>query len=233
MTEPALYQWPSTAKFGRVVPKNRFYEHGKVTTAVRDKFVAEVQRITWAYKLADTTINLQGDPTVPEIQVFVIDAKADDVCDAVLAAIDKAVQFPILFEIVRGSGEEAKTRMVAAHKQVGGTALRLSSYFSTRWLPADTPREPLPHALDLPGLYGVLLAPLIPVKQIPGEPLAETAARIDHVRKVEREIAALERKLRNEPQLNRKIEIRRQLRDRTNALAELTDPRRDISKTRS
>ena len=63
MTGRLLYQWPSTARFGRVVPKNKFYKHGNVTAAVREKFVAEVQRITWAYKLADTTINLQGDPS--------------------------------------------------------------------------------------------------------------------------------------------------------------------------
>lgn len=233
MTGSALYQWPSTAWFGRVVPKTKFYEHGKVTAAVRERFVAEVQRITWAYKLADTTINLQGDPTVPEIQVFVLDVKVDDVGDAVLATIDKAVQFPIIFEIIRDGGEEPKTRMVAAHKQVGGTLPRLSSYFSTRWLPADTPRAPLPHALDLPGLYAALLAPLMPVETIPGEPVAETAARVDHVRKIEREIAALERKLRNEPQLNRKIEIRRQLRNRSKTLSKLSDPRRDISKSRS
>lgn len=38
------------------------------------------------------------------------------------------------------------------------------------------------------------------------------------------EIAALEKKLRNEPQLNRKIELRRQLRECAAALTQLTDP---------
>ena len=226
MNGSTLYQWPSTARFGRVVPKTKFYEHGIVTATLRERFVTEVQRITWAYKLADATVNLRGDASVPEIQVFVLAAKAKDVVDNVLEAIDKAVQFPIIFEIVSSDGEEPKTRMVAAHKQVGGTALRLSSYFSTEWLPVDAQRAPLPGALDLPGLYAALLAPLLPVARIPGEPLAETAARIDRVQKVEREVAALERKLRNEPQLNRKIEIRRQIRDRTATLTELTAPRR-------
>ena len=48
--------------------------------------------------------------------------------------------------------------------------------------------------------------------------------RLDRTRKLQREIAALEKKVRNEPQLNRKIEIRRQLIERTAALTELTDP---------
>lgn len=233
MNGSALYQWPSLARFGRVVPKNKFYDHGKITANVRGKFVAEVQRITWAYKLADATIHLRSDPAVPEIQVFSIDAKADDVSDAVLIAIDRAVQFPVIFEIVSGHGGEPRTRMVAAHKQIGGAAPRLSSYFSTDWLPVDTPRVPLPTALDLPGLYGALLAPLMPVARIPGEPIADTAARVDELRKVEREVAALERRLRNELQFNRKVEIRRQLRDRTVALIGLTDPTRLTNESRS
>ena len=44
-----------------------------------------------------------------------------------------------------------------------------------------------------------------------GEEMSQVAARLATVRKLEREIAALERKLRTEPQLNRKIELRRTL----------------------
>ena len=60
-----LYRWPEAAKFGRRVPKEKFYEHGTVTTAVREKFITEVQRITWAYKLAESTINLPASPAAP------------------------------------------------------------------------------------------------------------------------------------------------------------------------
>ena len=49
---------------------------------------------------------------------------------------------------------------------------------------------------------------------------------MDQARKLEREIATLERRLRNEPQFNRKVELRRELRDRTATLAALTDPAR-------
>ena len=63
-----------------------------------------MRRITWAYKLAESTINLPGSGEVPEIQVFEIEAKDDDVAEGVLAAIDKAVRTPIIFEISRGEG---------------------------------------------------------------------------------------------------------------------------------
>ena len=137
-----LYNWPTAAKFGSRVPKEKFYEHGIVSTAVREKFVSEVQRITWAYKLAESTINLSGSTAVPEIQVFHIDTKTGDVADQVLSAIDKAIQYPIIFEITRATAGEAQIRMAAAHKQLGSGAPKISAYYSTCLLyTSPSPRD--------------------------------------------------------------------------------------------
>ncbi|MCP4306932.1 MAG: DUF4391 domain-containing protein [bacterium] len=224
MSEPVLYRWPPAARFGRVVPKTKFYEHGTVSARVRQKFVAEVQRITWAYKLADETIHLRGHEAVPEIQVFVVDAKGDDVSDDVLAAIDRAVPLPIVFEINRDQGGQSQTRMVACHKQLGGPKSKRSGYFSNHWLPAETKRSPLPSALDLASLYSGLLTPILPISVRAGERLSEATERVGQARKMEREIATLERRLRAEPQLNRKVELRRELEGRVAALTALAEP---------
>lgn len=206
-----LYRWPTAAKFGKHVPKEKFYEHGTITAAIREKFVSEVQRINWAYKLAETTINLTGNAEVPEIQIFHIEAKGNDVPEAVLTAIDKAIPFPVIFEIHRGGGEANSVRMVAAHKQLAGGVPKISSYYTTDWLPHNVARLALPAAISLPTLYTALLAPLLPVSARSGQNTSEIAERLKAVQKLEREISALERKLRNEPQLNRKIELRRAL----------------------
>ena len=217
-----LYRWPASAAFGRMVPKAKFYEHGNVRTALREKFVGDIQRITWAYKLADSTVRLKSTAGVPEIQVFMVESKEEDVSEDVLTAIDKSVHFPILFEVVRGSGD--RVRLVAAHKTLGGRTPKLGPYFSTEWLPVDEPRAPLPTVLDLPSLYEALLASLLPAAPRRGESVSHATDRLDQVRKLEREVTALEKKLRTEPQLNRKVELRRQIKERAAALAELTDP---------
>lgn len=218
-----LYRWPAGAKFGRVVPKKKFYERGQVTIVVKEKFVDQVQRITWAYKLAESTINLPGTKAVPELQVFQIDAKGNDVSDGVLAAIDKAVKTPIIFEITRGTAAGSQqTRMVAAHKTLGAGAARVGAYFTTSWQKAETECMPLPTAINLPTLYAALLEPMLPVAPRPGEELSEVTARLQAVRQVERDIAAFERKIRNEPQLNRKIELRRALKTKQGSLVDLT-----------
>lgn len=212
-----LYRWPESARFGRPIPKNKLYEQGTVPSAVRDKFVAEVERITWAYKLAEDTINLPSNASVPEIQVIVIDAKGEDVNSSVLTAIDKAIKQPTIFEIAAANG----TRMVATPKQVGPGVPKLGAYYSTGWMSGDANRTPLPPAINLPSLYAALLEPLTPVSVRPGEGVSNVAARLEAVRRLEREVATLERKLRTEPQLNRKVALRRELKDRQAALASL------------
>lgn len=211
-----LYRWPESARFGRPVAKNKLYEQGTVSSAVRERFVSEVEKITWAYKLAEDTINLPASASVPEIQVILIEAKSEDVNSSVLTAIDKAIKQPIIFEITGTHG----TRMAATPKLVGPGASKLGAYYSTGWMD-DTARTRLPTVINLPSLYAALLEPLTPVSARPGEDVSDVAARLDAVRRLEREVASLERKLRTEPQLNRKVALRRELKDRQAALASL------------
>lgn len=219
-TTPVLFRWPANAAFGRTVPKTKFYEHGNARTALREKFVDDVQRVTWAYKLADDTIRLRGTTAVPEIQVFTVETKGADVSDDVLTAIDRTVHFPIIFEVASGD----RVRTVAAQKSLNGKTPTISAYFTTGWQAVNAPRRPLPTALDLPGLYEALLTALLPVETRVGESVSEATDRLDCTRKLQREITAMEKKLRTEPQLNRKIELRRQIKERTAVLTELTDP---------
>ena len=105
-----LYRWPEAARFGKIIPKSKFYERAVVTPTVRARFVAEVEGITWAYKLAESTINLPSSSEVPEIQVLVIKAKGSNVDDSVLSTIDRAIKQPVIFEIATARGGEREQR---------------------------------------------------------------------------------------------------------------------------
>jgi len=207
-----LYQWPAGAHFGARVPKERFYERTASTAALREKFVAEVNRISWAYKLSAETINLPGSSEVPEIEVIQLDAKANDISLQVLASIDKAIPNPVIFEIHRDDAHGGVVRMTAAHKPARSPAPKPNAYFSTAWMRSDTPRTPLPTAITMTALYSELIGLLTPLAPRLGESLAVVGERLSVMRRLEREISALEQKLRSEPQLNRKVELRRELR---------------------
>lgn len=158
--KPALIAYPKQAAFGRVLPKNKIYEHSGANTRLKELFVEQVEQIVWQYKLAPETINLPARPGVPEIQIFSIQLKFTELHEDVLRCIDGAVQFPILFELHQGQGDQAKTQVVAAYKrpsEADASRWVLSNYFTSDWMPAATARTAMPLALDMAHLYSVLL----------------------------------------------------------------------------
>lgn len=213
-----LFGWPANAAVGTRIPKERFYGQGSISGGAKEKFVAEVARITWTHKLSVDTVNVPGVDDLVEIDVFRIDTKEGELSDKVLTAIDKAVPRPLIFEVTRpaaklGSGNGV-IRMVAAHKQLGSGSPKLSNYYSTDWMPDDQKRVDLPAAINLQVLYAALLEPLTPVEMQAGESMSDLAERLETIRRLDREIATLERKLRTEVQLNRKVELRRRLKSK-------------------
>lgn len=218
-----LIRWPETAKVDRAIPKERLYAEASAGAALKQRFVDEVQRVRWAYKLGEESLRLAPGESVTEIQVFVVDLKGSRLDNSVLASIDKAIPSQIIFELRREDGLWTEQAMAAAHKRAAGKT-KSTDYFHTGWAGCDQPRIPLPAALDMDGLYGQLLGRLLPHPMRPVEDLSEALDRMGRIRGLSREIAALEKGIRTEPQLNRKIELRRQIKERTAVLTVLTDP---------
>ncbi len=206
-----LFAYPEQAAFERVLPKSKIYEHAKPSRAVRDRFVAEVEQIVWQYKLAPETINLPARPGVPEIQVFGITQKTEVLSEAVLRCIDKAIHFPIIFELTHNQ----RLKTVAAYKRpsdADASGWVVDLYFETEWKPAASRRIPLPVALDLAGLYERVLSLHIAFKQREGESLRELVERVRAIRLREKECGNLELLLKREVQFNRKVELNAQIR---------------------
>ncbi len=221
----ALFAYPKQAEFGRVLPKNKIYEHSGANTRLKDLFVEQVEQIVWRYKLAPETINLAAKPGVPEIQVFAIQLKSTDLHYDVLRCIDGAVQFPIIFELTQGQGAGARTQVVAAYKRPSETDSAnwvCSDYFESGWMPATFERAPLPLALDLGGLYDQLLQRLVPLEIRTHEALPDLIARAQEVMAKAREVAMTEARLAREKQFNRKVEINSTLRQLKTKLEELS-----------
>ncbi|SFK49548.1 protein of unknown function [Desulfomicrobium apsheronum] len=217
---PFLFEYPEHAYFGRVLPKNKIYEHGSPRSAVKQLFVSQVEQIVWQYKLAPETINMSGLPSVPEIQIFSIALKDGALKTEVLQCIDLAIPFPIIFEL-RFDG---KVKPVAAFKRPSETdACKwvISEYFDCDWAATDTPRKPLPMVFDLEALYGHLLLPLMPYPARSGEDLQKRVERMERIRLKQRELERCEARLRKEKQFNRKVGINAELREVKAQLSEL------------
>lgn len=223
--QSALIAYPRQAAFGRVLPKNKIYERSGANTRLKDLFVAQVEQIVWQYKLAPETVNVPARPGVPEIQIFSIQLKTPELHCDVLRCIDGAVQFPILFELHRGQGDQACTQVVAAYKrpnEADASRWVLSDYFATDWLPAADPRTTMPLALDMAHLYAALLQRLVPLPARPQESLADWVARVELAAVKRREVEKTSSKLAKEKQFNRKVEINATLRQLKTELEQLS-----------
>ena len=217
----ALFAYPKQAAFGRVIPKNKIYEHGQVNTRLKTLFVEQVEQIVWQYKLAPETINLPAKPEVPEIQVFSIQLKTPELNLDVLRAIDAAVLFPIIFEL----NFDGRTQVMACYKQLKDlttNSCAINDYFATVWLESDSEREAMPLALDMASLYEQLLQRLIPISARPQENLADLVARWQQIARKQREMDRVSKKLAKEKQFNRKVEINSSLRQLIAELESLT-----------
>ncbi|WGF90088.1 DUF4391 domain-containing protein [Marinivivus vitaminiproducens] len=211
----AFFDYPKAAAFGRVVPKSRIYEHAGVGTALRDLFVTQVDQITWKYKLAPETMNLAATKAVGEIQVFGISLRNGKLDEEVLRAIDRAIPFPLIFEL----SWSGKRKAVAAFKRpsdADATKRVVSAYFATDWAPDDAPRKPLPVALNLGGLYDALLTALMPKAaakaEHTGEDIQTRVARMEAIRAKSREVDRIKARLAREKQFNKRVAINAELR---------------------
>jgi len=217
----AFIKYPKQADYGRILPKNKIYEHSGANTRLKGLFVEQVEQIVWQYKLAPETINLPARPGVPELQIFSIQLKTSELNLDVLRCIDGAVQFPIIFEL----SFDGLTKVIAAYKRPNESdASRwvLSDYFTTAWLPSDCERAAMPLALELGGLYEQALHRLIPTAPRLQESLADLVARAELVAAKQREVEKVAIRLAKEKQFNRKVEINAHLRQLKNELEELT-----------
>jgi len=92
-----MLEFPADTRFGRVIPKAKFYEKLPVSPAVKRAFVNEIAQIVWRNKLAPATLNVQPGSRVSELEVLEIELKRGELNEAVLKAIDRGIPYQLLF----------------------------------------------------------------------------------------------------------------------------------------
>ena len=219
-----LFDYPTKARFGRKIPKSKLYENASVNTKLKDKFVNQIEKIVWQYKLAPDTLNLDATNKVPEIQVFDIFLKTKEVDQTLLEVIDKAIPLPIIFQIHKGN----KVKIKAAYKRPSESANNkwvIESYFESEWLDKYSTKQPMPQALDLGKLYEQILKSLMPVEVTSSkttQTLDEQVGIINQINSLQKELDKLNSKYKKEKQRNRQFEINKQIKLKQKELNQLT-----------
>ena len=224
-----LYDWPRATAFGGVIPKSKIYRSASANSAQKGLFVREVDQVVWSHKLAPATINLVATKQVSEIQILQVASRTAELSHEVLHTIDRAIPSPLIFELAYNS----HLMMIAAHKrpsEADRARWVVGDYFACDWLPEDTPRVPLPVALDMGALYeqifGALVerqtarllleageaASFIPVSSGDQVSLEDRVAQAGAIKAKVRELKRVEARLSREKQFNKRVEINAELR---------------------
>ncbi|WP_168409007.1 DUF4391 domain-containing protein [Acinetobacter indicus] len=211
-----LYKFPQQAKVDRLIPKNKFYEQGKANTKIEQLFVNQVENIRWAYKLASSTIHLQDQEDLKEIQIFRVKSRVEDLDVSILSFIDKLILTPIIFEVVY----QDKVKVVATYKrlnQADKTKAVIGQYYASEWL-EDHDRIELPIYLKLADLYEHFIAQILPIASSKDQENDDESVSIElqlqksqQLESLQKQLDKLKSKLRTEKQFNRKVELNKHI----------------------
>jgi hypothetical protein len=206
-----MFHYPPQTVFNRVLPKSKIYAHAKPGRAVKDLFVSRIGEIIWKHKLSPETLKLPARRGITEIQVFEIALKSGECEPVLLRTIDKAIPFPILFQLTHAD----QIRFAASYKRpsdADASQWVIEASFVLPWQSAAAERPPLPVALDLAALYDQLVRSHIPLASRSGESIRDHIARHLSIEAKQREAQQLESRLTKERQFNRKVELNAALR---------------------
>lgn len=221
-----LFAWPAAARVDSRVPKDRLFRSAGGGKAIRALYDAQVERIDWAFKLFERSVNLPASGGVEEVEVFRLTLRSDRIDDRVFAHIDKAIPHPIVFELVRKSPDGDELMTAAAYKrrnEADKTQTVTLEHWRGQWVSSEQERLPLPQVASLEGLYAGLLRSLWPHEARGGETLRQHAERLSQIASQGKAVERLKVKLRREGDFARKTEINRELRAAEAALKELTE----------
>ena len=212
---------PKTTECNKCVPKQKFYESLPGTPVLKRAFVDQIRTIWWRNKIAAATVNLAPGEAVTEIEVLELRLNQPSLDESVLLQLDREIPYYILFPLAYAGKYQAWIGYKEAAS--GSSAFKVSQYYHTDWTKADQlPLNMEGHSLD--AVYENF------VRQVAGESLAPARAESLHEsvernlrrQQLQKQITALENKIRKEKQLNRQVELDAELKSLKKTLEKIT-----------
>lgn len=198
-------KFPTSTKVGKPVPKNAFYKHLEVNTKIKQHFVDDVVGINWLYKIAPSTVNVIDGKQVHEIVVFWAGLKSKDCPDDVFLFIDQKMPRHVVFVLEY----EDKYKVLLNYKEwKEGQAdqFKIVKTFATEWLSADQLSLTL-EGQTMDAIYEAMAGQVSGFGTTNAQDTKRIVELVALITKGKKEVEALQKKIRNERQLNRQMEM--------------------------
>lgn len=216
-----MIELPRGTVFNRRIPKQKFYENLTVTAELKRVFVEQINVIYWRNKISPSTVNIAVGETVSEIEIIEIRLNQPGLDKRVLQLIDRGIPYHILFLLMYK--EQIQAWIGYKEQSQGGTAaFKPGTYYNTEWQNVDELSLRL-DGLNMDSVYEGF------IRQIAGErledksrsDLKDAVARDERRQKLQKEITALENKVRREKQFNIQVALNGELKRLKKELEEL------------
>ena len=223
--------FPERTIVDSVVPKTKFYHFMEVNPRMKTHFVNDVESIRWLYKLSPDTLNVTASPDMVEIEVFVATLKQANCPTDLFTFIDtnmpRHLVFILQYEARSAEGRlQGKNSMLLINykqwKDDTHTAFKITQMFASPWVPTSSLSLQI-DGQSLPRIYDNFVAQISGIGEHKAGSMEEIVALQQQIAKAQKELEALEKRMRREPQVNLQMEMHAQARKRRKELGELKE----------
>ena len=203
----------------RVVPKTMFYKFMEVNPRMKVRFVNDVEKITWLYKLSANTLNVTSSDDLVEIDVFVATLKEQDCPTDLFTFIDTNMPHHIVFIL-----EYDNSYMILLNYKDWAdnthTKFKITKSFASLWM--DENRLSLEiQGQSLSRIYENFVAQVSGIGEHKAGAMAEIVDLKKRIVAMEAELQNLQKKMRKEPQYDKQVKMNKQVKAKRHELDEL------------
>lgn len=194
---------PKSCLVNRFIPKKVFYEKSNINQITKEEFINIVDKITWIYKLSPETIGINKTEVIEEIEVFQIELKEKVVPKNVIKAVTNSIQYKILF-ILKYNDEFCYL-------------IKIEDIYYTNW------NEEINFeftSINLSNLFESIAKSILH-EESNTKNFNEIIENINEKKELQDKIEKLTKKIKQENQFNRKVELNQELNKLLKEIGEL------------
>lgn len=177
----------------KFIPKKVFYEKSNINQTIKEEFINIVDKITWLYKLSPETIGINKTEDIEEIEVFKIELKEKVIPKNVIKAVTNSIQYKILF--------------ILKYNEEFCYLIKLEDIFYTKW------NEDINfdfNSINLSNLFESIAKSILH-EESNTKNFNEIIENINEKKELQDRIEKLTKRIKQENQFNRKVELNQEL----------------------
>ena len=187
---------PKSTELNKQLPKKAIYAKFQMNTASKDRFDADISRITIVGEISPRTVGIAAGETVSAIFVLLVSLKHKEFQANTIAQISKLIDQNMLLVLEY----EGQRKLAIYHTKL----------IQTDWMPADNCSVTL-KGLDLDSVWENLIVQVGGITIQRGNTLDEQIVADEKQEKILKEIAKLEKQAKAEKQPKKKFELAQQI----------------------